>query len=104
LSTDKSICAEREGVTGGWLKVLTEKLHNVKFPSNIILIKLRRMILTGFSEILWENHYGRGHFENVSVRRRMILNRILKKEGKMAWSRFIWQRVLVNAIILFGSP
>jgi hypothetical protein len=37
----------------------------------------------------------------VSVGRRIILNRILKKKDQKAWSRFIWQRVLVNAVILF---
>jgi len=56
VSADKLICADREGVAGGWLEVRTEKIHNVKFSSNIILINLNRVILAGFSEIWYENH------------------------------------------------
>jgi hypothetical protein len=56
VSVHKRTCVDREGVAGGWLNLHTENFHIVKFPSSIILIKLRRMVLTGFSEIWCENH------------------------------------------------
>lgn len=56
VSADKRICADREGVAGRWLKLHNGKIDNVKFSSNIILTKLRRMILTVLSEIWCENH------------------------------------------------
>jgi hypothetical protein len=63
-------------------KLYTEKLHGVKFLNAIILIKLRKKMLTGFLEIWWKNHYGRNHLGYVSVGRRIILKRILINRTK----------------------
>jgi hypothetical protein len=76
----KLFVSKRKEVAGGWRKLYSEELHDTQFSSNfIILMKLRRIMLAGLSEFWCGIHKERDHLEYVSVDRRIILNRLLKK-------------------------
>ena len=41
----------------------------------------------------WGGQSGRDHLEDLSVDRRIIMKRILKKEGERVWIGWIWLRI-----------
>jgi hypothetical protein len=91
---------EREKVAGSWRRLHNEEHHNLNDSPNII-----RVIKAGWTRCVGQGgnqkciqKFGgekmkrKDHSEGLGVCARIILERILKKEGGRVWTGFIWFR------------